>query len=354
MAQMPTEQVALALASLYALRAECAAAQLTFDAFVVQPGDLGDEIQGLGLLPHAVVRAAAGAAVVDPGGLEGWAANYFDVEQAGPPEVRNGTLERCAALNQRVTGDMRQYANLAGAGPFGRHAEPRNKPRTWTPTGDGNYMAKEIQGPESFRQWQAGWRVFSTLATKLRLATEDVNWWAEQVARPAATGTSRYGRGAPVTVEERLAARFMSGLETNVATPKRRRSRDDSTASDDSPPASQKKKLQRAAKRQREKSAKQELEAFRQLARGCGMNYWSKWGVWQQPAKGADKGKNPDLPDIMDGKHHSDVDGETEICRMWNKKHGKCAGVAICPMGRAHKCWFCLSTAHTGTDGGCL
>ena len=57
-----------------------------------------------------------------------------------------------------------------------------------------------------------------------------------------------------------------------------------------------------------------------------------------------------DFPPASQKKKH----GKTEICMMWNKKHGKCAGVAVCPMGRAHKCWFCLSTAHTGTDGGCL
>jgi hypothetical protein len=35
---------------------------------VAQTGDLGDEIRGLSPLPHEAVRAAAGAAVVDPGG----------------------------------------------------------------------------------------------------------------------------------------------------------------------------------------------------------------------------------------------------------------------------------------------
>ena len=145
----------------------------------------------------------------------------------------------------------------------------------------------------------------------------------------------------------------MPGYESNVATPRRKRRKDDSTASDDFPtPASQKKKLQRASKRQREKSAKQELETYCQQAKGSGKNDWNKW---QQPAKGSGKGKNSSLPAIMDKKQRThDVDGKTEICMMWNKKHGKCAGVAVCPMGRAHKCWFCLSTAHTGTDGGCL
>ena len=151
-----------------------------------------------------------------------------------------------------------------------------------------------------------------------------MNWWDEQVTRPAAAWIARGGRRAPATVEEQLAARIMPGFETNVAKPKRRRRRDDSTAPDDFPPASQKKKLQRASKRQREKSAKQELETFRQQTNGGGKDYGNK------------------------GQR------KTEICMMWNKKHGKCAGVAVCPMGRAHKCWLCLSTAHTGTEGGCL
>ena len=452
MAQMPAEQVALALASLNALRAECAVAQPAFDAFLAQTGDLGDVIWGLSLLPHAVVRAAAGTAVVDPGGvnrnltpietariglmwriarriawvLEGrawatfldndpmvdhhpavfppqpppqlapqadqlplalpqrriktslvlvqgddsevappgeqqartWAANYFNVKQADPPEERDCTLEQCAVLSQRVAGGKLPYADLTVVGPLGRRAEQQNKSRTWNPTGDGTYMTKEIPDPKSFRRWQADWRVFSTLATKWRLAAEDVNWWAEQATRPAAAGTSRGMRGAPVTAEEQLAARIMPGFETNVATPKRRRRRDDSSASDDFPPASQKKKLQRAAKRQREKSAKQELEAFRQQAKGGGKDCWNKWGVWQQPAKGASKGKYSGLPANTDKMQRTDVDGKTEICRMWNKSttraKGECAGVAVCPMGRAHKCWFCLSTAHTGTEGGCL
>ena len=114
----------------------------------------------------------------------------------------------------------------------------------------------------------------------------------------------------------------MPGFETNVATPKRRRRRDDSSASDDFPPASQKKKLQRAAKRQREKSAKQELEAFRQQAKGGGKDYWNKWCVWQQPVKGASKGKNSGLPANTDKMQRTDVDGKTEICRMWNRSTG--------------------------------
>ena len=68
MAQMPAQQVALALTTLDALRAECAVSQHAFNAFVRQTGDLGNEIRGLSLLPHEAVRAAAGAAVVDPDG----------------------------------------------------------------------------------------------------------------------------------------------------------------------------------------------------------------------------------------------------------------------------------------------
>ena len=354
MAQMSTEQVARALASLNALGAECAVAQLALDAFVGQTGDLGDGIRGPSPLPHAVIRAAAGTAAVDQVGLERtWAANYFNVKQADLPEERDDTLEQRAALSQWVTGGMLPYADVAVVGPFGRRAEQQNKSRTWIPTGDGTHLTKEIPGPENFRQWQAGWRVFSTLATNLRLAAEDVDWWAEQVTRPAAAGTSRGRRGTPVTVEEQLAAKCMPGFETNNATPKRRRRKDDSSASDDFPPASQKKKLQRAAKRQREKSAKQELEAFRQLEDFRSRN-WNKWGVWLQPAKGASKDRNSGLPSSWGKKQHTDVDGKTEICRTWNKEYGVCTGVAVCPMGRAHKCWFCLSTAHTGTEGGCL
>ena len=153
MAQMSTEQVALALASLNALRAESAVAQPAPDAFVVQTGDPSDVIRGLSLLPHAVVRAAAGAAVVNPGGLERtWAANYFNVKQADPPEERDCSLEQCAVLSQRVAGGMLPYADLAVVGPFGGRADRLNKLRTWIPTGDRTYMTKVIPGPESCRQ----------------------------------------------------------------------------------------------------------------------------------------------------------------------------------------------------------
>ena len=54
--------------SLNALRTERSVTQAAFDAFVALTGDLGDEIRGLSPLPHEAVRAAAGAAVVDPGG----------------------------------------------------------------------------------------------------------------------------------------------------------------------------------------------------------------------------------------------------------------------------------------------
>jgi len=95
-----------------------------------------------------------------------WAANYFNAKQADPPEERDCTLEQCAVLSQRVTGGMLPYADFAVVGPFGRRAERQNKFRTWIPAGDGTYMTKEIPGPENFRQWQASWRAFSTLATK--------------------------------------------------------------------------------------------------------------------------------------------------------------------------------------------
>ena len=188
-----------------------------------------------------------------------------------------------------------------------------------------------------------------------RLAAEDVNWWDEQVTRPAAAWIARGGRGVPVTVEGQLAARITPGYENIVATPMRKHRKDDSTASDDFPaPASQKKKLQRAAKKQREKTAKQELATYRQQSKGSGKNDWNKW-----PAKGSSKGKNiSGLPALMDKQRRThDVDGKTNICTMWNKKIGKCAGAAQCTfviMGRAHKCWFCLSTEHTGPDGNCL
>ena len=79
MAQMPTEQVALALANLNALMVNCQVLQPSFDAFVAQTGDLGNEIRGLSLLPHEVVRAAAGAAAVDPGGAN---SNLTTIETA--------------------------------------------------------------------------------------------------------------------------------------------------------------------------------------------------------------------------------------------------------------------------------
>ena len=68
MAQMPTEQVALALANWNAPMVDCQVLQPSFDAFVTQTGDLDNEIRGLSLLPHEVARAAAGAAAMDPGG----------------------------------------------------------------------------------------------------------------------------------------------------------------------------------------------------------------------------------------------------------------------------------------------
>ena len=113
MAQMPTEQVALALASLNALRAECAVAQDAFDAFVAQTGDLGGEIRGLSLLPHAVVRAAAGTPVVDPGGLN-----------------RNLTLIETALMESR--GDLRAASpgcSWSARGPPSSSTTPR-----WTTT----------------------------------------------------------------------------------------------------------------------------------------------------------------------------------------------------------------------------
>ena len=223
MAQMPTEQAALALATLDALRADCQVSQPAFDAFAAQTGDLGDEIRGLSLLPREVVCAAAADR------------NLAPIETA-----RIGLMWRIA---RRIA---------------------------WVREGH-------------------AWAAF------LELATEDANWWDEQVTRLAAAWIARGGQRVPVTVEEHLEAKIMPGYESNVATPKR-------------PPLVQRKKRKdRSPKR---KKRKDDSTAY--------------------------------------------LDGKTEICKRWNKKVGKCAGVAACPVGRAHRCWFCLSTEHTGTDGVCL
>ena len=44
MAQMPAEQLALALGTLDGLRGECHCTQIVLDAFIAQTGDLGDDV----------------------------------------------------------------------------------------------------------------------------------------------------------------------------------------------------------------------------------------------------------------------------------------------------------------------
>jgi hypothetical protein len=217
MAQMPTEQAALALATLDALRTDCQVSQPAFDALAAQTGDLGDEIRGLSLLPREVVCAAAADR------------NLAPIETA-----RIGLMWRIA---RRIA---------------------------WVREGH-------------------AWAAF------LELATEDANWWDEQVTRLAAAWIARGGQRVPVTVEEHLEAKTMPGYESKGATPKRKKRKDGSP---------------------KRKKRKDDPTAY--------------------------------------------LDGKTEICMMWNKKVGTCAGVAACPMGRAHRCWICLSTEHTGTDGVCL
>ncbi len=75
------------------------------------------------------------------------------------------------ALNWRVAkAKQASYVDMAVWVPFGRRAMRAGKFRACLPVGNGEFIAKEIPGPENFTQWQASWRLFAVAMVMLGFA----------------------------------------------------------------------------------------------------------------------------------------------------------------------------------------
>ena len=93
----------------------------------------------------------------------------------GPPleeeEVTNTQLAALAALLMLL---RPPFVDFAVWTPFGDQIHKNQKFAVYVPVGNGEYEIHEIPGPESFKQWQACWRVFRTAAIMLRIARASV------------------------------------------------------------------------------------------------------------------------------------------------------------------------------------
>eukprot|EP00972_Heterocapsa_arctica_P086114 12694374-Heterocapsa_arctica.AAC.1 len=98
------------------------------------------------------------------------------------------------------------------------------------------------------------------------------------------------------------------------------------------------------AKMQARKERQAVAAAARQSAAAAAANF-QKGAKGGGKVKGGGKGK--------DGLHSVDQ-GRVQICFSWANGQGACGALppnSTCPLGRAHKCQICLSTAHR--SGGC-
>ncbi|CAJ1440971.1 unnamed protein product [Effrenium voratum] len=99
---------------------------------------------------------------------DSWVQRYLTIMGFNPQDEEDPTLEQLTALFKKVTvQENPPFVDFAVWVPFGRRALRANKFRTWLPSGDGTYIAKELPGPGNFQQWLASWRVFRVASLML-------------------------------------------------------------------------------------------------------------------------------------------------------------------------------------------
>ena len=99
---------------------------------------------------------------------DSWVQRYLTIMGFNPQDEEDPTLEQLTALFKKVTvQENPPFVDFAVWVPFGRRALKANKFRTWLPSGDGTYIAKELPGPGNFQQWLASWRVFRVASLML-------------------------------------------------------------------------------------------------------------------------------------------------------------------------------------------
>lgn len=104
--------------------------------------------------------------------LDGWYATYLMLNRGPPSESREPNEDQLVALYNRVMiGRRSPYVDLAIWCPYARRAIRASKFRAWIPTGSGEYICRELPGPENFKQWTAGWRVFEVAALMVAALT---------------------------------------------------------------------------------------------------------------------------------------------------------------------------------------
>ena len=136
----------------------------------------------LGALDTAAPRKIKASSVLDPTDeseikalnadeVAAFYRNYEEVKGGEPLEEAEPTPEQISAMNARVVGlGLEPYGDFSVLTPYGRRMQKVLRHRSWLPNADGSYRAVEVPGPDSYKIWEACWRVYATIMLMLRWA----------------------------------------------------------------------------------------------------------------------------------------------------------------------------------------
>ena len=322
--------------------------------------------------------------------VQEWVQRYITVMGAPPEEEEEATDAQLAALYKRtIVLKQAPYCDFSVWTPYGRRALRSQKFRTFAPLGNGEFLMKELPGPQNFLQWLASWRVLKVAAISLNIASLSslqqyekcverltLHWpqtWgliaqAEDKGRAEKLEKIRRGLVADELAGKAMPAEWdaenpwslclkmlskdeafwseqvrhpasawlaaggrgapLAPAETIAATHLPGGSDVLETSKEDVDRKRQSNKDRRAARKKRLRDDREELQRFRTSPSSHG----------QAAGKGSSKGKSKDK-------------GGAEICYSWAQGKGPCAEVHVggeCKgkIKRAHKCQHCLSPGH--------
>ena len=100
--------------------------------------------------------------------VDRWNTAYFAQEQSAPAAEEEPTEIQVKGFEVRVLANRTPYTDMAIWGPFGRKLHRALKFRNWQPTGNGDWIQKEMPGPDNFYTWTHIWRVFVVACKMIR------------------------------------------------------------------------------------------------------------------------------------------------------------------------------------------
>ena len=102
-----------------------------------------------------------------------WNANWMAFAQGPPLDEEEPTVEQLSALEYRVVVlDSSPYVDFAVFTPYNRRVSRANKFTAFIPQPDGNFILKEVPGPQNHTVWKYCWRTFRCASIQLGIPRE--------------------------------------------------------------------------------------------------------------------------------------------------------------------------------------